>query len=334
MTKLIVQIPCLNEEETLPATLKDIPGEIEGIDVIEILVIDDGSTDRTAAVARERGVDHIIRFKRGKGLGAAFGAGLDASLRLGADIVVNTDGDNQYKGADIRKLVRPILNREAEIVIGTRNIDAIKHFSFSKKKLQKLGSWVVRCLSGINVRDATSGFRAYSREAALQLNVLSTYTYTLETLIQAGRKGLAVRSVEVGTNEKLRESRLLKSIPQYLMHSASTLIRIFTLYNPIKVFSWTGGAVFFLGVVLGLRYLYLQFFGKEGVEHFASLILCAIFLIMGFNLLMIALLADLVGANRGLIEKVLLRMKKLGMESGEKEPGDEVTSDSDPSLQQ
>lgn len=318
MVKLIIQIPCLNEEKTLPLTLRDIPGQIEGVDVIETLVIDDGSTDRTAEVAKEHGVNHIIRFKQRKGLASAFMTGLEYSLQMGADIIVNTDADNQYRGEDIPKLVKPILDGEADIVIGKRDIDSIEHFSLVKKKLQRIGSWVVRLLSETEVKDATSGFRAYRREAALQMNVLSSYTYTLETIIQAGQKQLVVKSVDIGINRKLRESRLIKSIPHYLAKSAVTMLRIFTLYQPFKVFTWLGGFIFSLGVVLGLRYLYLQFFGMKGAEHFASLILTAVFLIMGFNFFVLGLLADLIGSNRRLIEDILLRIKKYEMGNEQK----------------
>jgi glycosyltransferase involved in cell wall biosynthesis len=322
MVKLIIQIPCLNEEKTLPLTLRDIPDRIDGVDVIETLVIDDGSTDRTAALSGELGVNHIIRFKQTEGLSRAFSCGLEYCLNAGADIIVNTDADNQYKGEDIQKLVKPILAGEADMVIGNRNVDSIEHFSWIKKKLQKTGSWLVSKLSETKVPDATSGFRAYSREAAMQLNVLSSYTYTLETVIQAGQKQLVVKTIDIGTNKKLRESRLIKGIPDYLARSAVTMVRIFTLYQPFKVFTVLGGIVFFFGIILGLRYIYLQYFGTEEAEHLASLILSAVFLIMGFNFFILGLLADLIGSNRHLIEDILLRLKKFEMGRKQKNDSD------------
>ena len=309
MVKCIIQIPCLNEEKTLPVTLREIPRKIKGIDVVEILVIDDGSTDRTSEVARQCGVDHVFCFKERRGLARAFMAGLEESLRLGADIIVNTDADNQYQGQDIPLLIEPILNGHADIVVGDRNTDGIGHFSWTKRKLQRIGSWVVRKLSETDVNDAPSGFRAWSREAALRINVISEYTYTLETIIQAGQKQLTVRSVRVRTNHKLRESKLMKGVPHYLRKSAVTMIRIFTLYQPLKVFSWVGATIFGMGVLIGLRYLYLQFSGSDA-EHFASLIFCAVCLIMGFNFLMLGLLGDLIGSNRHLIESILYRIRK------------------------
>jgi glycosyltransferase involved in cell wall biosynthesis len=317
MTKLIIQIPCLNEAQTLPVTLSDIPSSIRGVDEIEILVIDDGSSDQTAETAREYGVRHIIRHKRKKGLARTFMAGLDASLRLGADIIVNTDGDNQYSGADIPKLVRPILEGNADIVIGNRNIDGIGHFSWIKKKLQRLGSAMVRVLSGTDVADATSGFRAFSREAALRINVISSYTYTIETIIQAGQKQLTIETVDIETNEKLRESRLMRGATDYISRSIVTMIRVFTLYRPLRVFTWLGGAVFFTGVMIGLRYLYLQFFGDGAAEHLASLILSAVLMITGFNFFVIAFLADLIASNRYLIENILSRLKEHDLKNTE-----------------
>ena len=314
MTRLIIQIPCLNEEATLPVTLNDIPKQIDGIDEIKVVVVDDGSTDRTVEIAKEYGVEHIVKHKKQKGLARAFMTGLDESLRLGADIIVNTDGDNQYPGSDIPNLIQLILAGEADIVIGCRNIDKIKHFSWTKKKLQRIGSAVVRKLSGTDVSDATSGFRAFSREAAYRINVISSYTYTIETIIQAGQKQLTVRTVKVGINEKLRDSRLMKGTLDYIKRSAVTMIRVFTLYRSLKVFTWLGGIVFSMGVLIGIRYLYLQFFGDDESEHMASLFLCAVFMITGFNFFVMGFLADLISSNRYLIENILSRFKEHDLE--------------------
>ena len=313
MKRLIIQIPCFNEEQTLPLTLQDLPRHIPGIDTIEILVIDDGSTDRTIEVARGHEVNYILKFTQRKGLVHAFKAGIDECLKLGADIIVNTDGDNQYVGGDVVKLVEPILAGEADIVIGNRRVETIEHFSWIKKKLQTLGSYVVRKLSGTDVIDTTSGFRAYSREAALQMNIISSYTYTLETIIQSGRKQLLTRSVNIRTNAKTRESRLFKNIPQYISKSIVTIIRVFIFYHPLRSFFYIGGVLFFLGIVMGGIYLLLQFHYMPHANNLASLILCAILLIMGFYLFMMGLLADLVGCNRKLIEDMMVRMKKLEM---------------------
>ncbi len=307
--KLIIQIPCLNEEETLPLVLRDIPESIEGVDEIETLIIDDGSEDRTVEVAREHGVNHIVRFSGNKGLAAGFMAGLDAALKMGADIIVNTDGDNQYDGRDIEKLIQPILEGKADMVIGDRDVEHIAHFSVAKKKLQKLGSWVIRHVSYTGVPDATSGFRAFNREAALKLNVLSDFTYTLETIIQAGIKNISVSSVKIKTNDKMRDSRLFKSIRYYIAKSVSTIIRIYTMYRPLRVFTYVGATVFSLGLLLGLRFLYFYLSGN-GAGHVQSLILSAVLLIVGFQIVLIGLLADIISANRRLIEDVLYRMKK------------------------
>ncbi len=308
--KLIVQIPCYNEEKTLGITLGDIPRQIEGIDVIETLVIDDGSTDRTLEVARENGVDHIVHLTNNKGLATGFTVGLDTALKLGADIIVNTDGDNQYRGEDIAKLVRPIIEGRADIVIGNRNIDSIEHFSFMKKKLQRLGSWVVRHISYTDVPDTTSGFRAFSREAAIQLNVVSEFTYTLETIIQAGKKNIAIHNIHVDTNEKLRDSHLFSSIWRYVFKSISTIIRIYTMYSPLKVFFYVGGLTFLLGSSIGIRFIYFYLVGN-GSGHIQSLILSAVLLIVGFQLIMIGLVADTISANRRLIEDALYRIRRM-----------------------
>ena len=286
--KLIVQIPCLNEEKTLPITVKDIPREIEGVDVIEILVIDDGSTDRTAEVAKEVGVDHVVKNFSNKGLAHTFLIGLDACLRLQADIIVNTDGDNQYSAQDIPKLIAPILNREADIVIGDRQTDTNPHFSTSKKKLQKLGSWVVRHVSETNVKDAVSGFRAFSREAALQMNIVSSFSYTIESIIQAGKKRLAISNVLVRTNPITRESRLFKSIPHFLQRSLTTIIRIYAMYQPLRVFFYIGCFLLFCGLIPSVRFL-IYFFMGDGSGHVQSLVLAAILFIVGFQVLIVGL---------------------------------------------
>ncbi len=308
--KLIIQIPCLNEEKTLPITLREIPRNYQGIDEVEILVIDDGSTDNTVQVAREHGAKHIIELTNHKGLAECFMVGLDASLRLGADVIVNTDGDNQYKGEDIQKLIQPILSGDADMVIGDRNVKGIKHFSFIKKRLQTLGSWVIRHLSGTRVPDATSGFRAFSKEAALRLNVISRFTYTLETVIQAGKKNIAITHVPVRTNQALRSSRLFTNIFSYIKRSTATIVRIYTLYEPLKIFLMIGMVIFGSGFLLSVRYLYF-FFSGQGAGHIQSLILAAILMIVGFQVGMIGLLADINAANRRLIEDALHRLKKM-----------------------
>lgn len=314
--KLIIQLPCLNEEKTLPITLADLPKSIPGIDEIETLIIDDGSTDRTVEVARELGANHIVRFTNNKGLAEAFMAGINASLNLGADIIVNTDGDNQYRGDDIPKLIRPILEGKADMVIGDRQVEKVNHFSRVKILLQKLGSWVVRQVSNTDIPDTTSGFRALSREAALQLVVISKFTYTLETIIQAGKKNLAITHVPVRTNEKLRESRLFTNIPLYLKRSISTIFRIYTVYEPLKMFIILGGIIFSFGVIIGIRFLYFYFTGN-GAGHVQSLILGAVFFIIGFQVMIMGLVSDLIGANRRLIENILYRIRKLEMKFGD-----------------
>lgn len=314
--KLIIQIPCFNEAETLPLTLADLPRQIPGVDEIEVLIIDDGSSDETTEVARRSGVQHIVRMTKNKGLANGFMAGLDASLRLGADIIVNTDADNQYNGADIPSLVRPILDGQAELVIGDRQTDEIHHFSWMKKRLQNLGSWVVRQVSATEIPDATSGFRALSREAALQMNVISRFTYTLETIIQAGKKNLAVSHVPVRTNSKLRESRLFKGNWNYIKRSIATITRIYTMYEPLKMFSYIGGTIFGAGFLIGLRFLYF-YITTGGAGHIQSLILAAVLLMIGFQVFIIGLVADLIGFNRRLIESALYRVRRLELRQGE-----------------
>ncbi len=312
--KLIVQIPCYNEEKTLPETVKDIPRNIAGIDLIEILIIDDGSNDRTVDVARELGVDHIVQNTCNKGLATSFMNGLEACLRFDADIIVNTDGDNQYNGADIAKLVQPILNHEADIVIGDRQTDTIAHFSFIKKKLQKLGSRMVRLLSGTQVSDTVSGFRAFSREAAMQINVVSSYSYTVETIIQAGNKKLNITSVPVGTNPKTRESRLVKSIPRFIMQQFSTMIRMYAMFKPFRTFFFIGAFFILSAMIPSFRYLYFFVIGKGG-GHIQSLILATILFIVGFQVLIVGLLGDVISFNRKLIEETLLRVRRMELEN-------------------
>jgi len=310
VTKLIIQIPCLNEAETLPATLGDLPDRIPGIDVIETLIVDDGSRDGTAEVARAHGVHYVVRFTQRKGLAAAFMAGLDASLKSGADFIVNTDADNQYAGADIPKLLQPLLDGTADLAIGDRNIQAQGSMSWSRKLLQRIGSWVVRQVSGTGVPDTTSGFRAYTREAAMRTTIVSEFTYTLESIIQAGKKRMAIAHVPVSTNPVTRESRLFGSVFFYLKASAATIIRIYTMYEPLKVFSFIGLATFGVGALISLRFLVYYMMG-QGTGHIQSLILSAVLIIVGFQVLLIGLLADVISSNRKLIEDLLYRVRSL-----------------------
>jgi len=308
--KLIIQIPCLNEAETLPKTLADLPKAIPGIDQIETLVIDDGSSDETSDVARANGVQHIVRLTKRKGLAHVFQIGLDASLKRGADVIVNTDADGQYKGEDIPRLVQPILDGKADIVIGNRDIEHIKQFSWIKKRLQRLGSAVVRQLAGSKVPDATTGFRAYNREAALRLNIISNYTYTLESIIQAEHKNLAIENITVQTNAVHRPSRLFKNIPQYIQRSLITMIRVWAMYNPMRMFLNLAVICLCIGGLIGWRFL-IHYWAGQGVGHIQSLILAAVFMISGIQLLIIGLIADLVAANRRLMEETLLKIKKV-----------------------
>lgn len=304
--KLIIQIPCYNEESTLGITLSGLPREIPGIDVVEWLIIDDGSTDGTVEVARAHGVDHIILLPRNQGLARGFMAGLEACLQAGADIIVNTDADNQYCADDIGELIKPILSGSAEIVVGTRPIDDIEHFSLVKKCLQKLGSWAVRLASKTDIPDAPSGFRAMSREAAMRINVFDEYTYTLETIIQAGQKSMAITSVPVRTNENLRPSRLVKGIPSYIKRSVFTIIRIFMTYRSFRFFAIPGVISFILGIFLGMRFLFFYFIG-QGSGHIQSVILAALLSGTGFFLCITGLLADLISVNRKLLEEIKWR---------------------------
>jgi len=311
--KLIIQIPCYNEAETLAVALNELPRSLEGFDKVEWLIINDGSTDNTLEVAKENGVDHIVNFTKNQGLAHAFMAGLDACLKLGADVIVNTDADNQYNAKDIPLLIKPILDKKAELVIGARPISEIRHFPFIKKQLQKLGSLVVRLASKTDVPDAPSGFRAMSREAALRLNVFNDYTYTLETIIQAGQKNMSIASVPVRVNRDLRPSRLVRSIPYYLRKSIPTIIRIFVVYKPFRFFMALGLLMFSLGFIIGVRFLY-YFFREGGEGHVQSLILASIFLGIGFQTMLVAFLADLQAVNRRLMEDIQYRVR--AMESG------------------
>ncbi|MGD2279091.1 MAG: glycosyltransferase family 2 protein [Candidatus Omnitrophota bacterium] len=314
--KLIIQIPCFNEEQTLPLVLRDLPKKIKGIDDIETLVINDGSTDKTAEVAMKSGVNHVVDISSRRGLANAFRSGLDKALELGADVIVNTDGDNQYKGEDIGKLVEPILEKKADIVVGSRDISTISHFSWIKKMLQFAGSFVVRKFSKTRVPDTTSGFRAFSREAALKLNVFSGYTYTLETIIQAGRKNIPITSVGIKTNGKLRESRLIKNPLHYVLTSAVSILRIYLVYEPLKSFFAIGGLIALPGVFLVARFLHAHFTKVQG-GHIQSLIIAAILLIVSFSAVMLGLIGDVLAGNRKLSEEVLYRLRKQGRLSEE-----------------
>jgi glycosyltransferase involved in cell wall biosynthesis len=311
--KLIVQIPCLNEEESLPETLRAIPRAIPGIERVEVLVIDDGSTDRTAEVALAHGADHIVRFTRRKGLAAGFMAGLDAALRLGADVIVNTDADHQYKGNEIPRLIEPIVKGEADMVVGDRVVGEVAHFSPRKRRLQALGSWVVRKVSGTGVADATSGFRALNREAALRINIVSEFTYTLESIIQAGKKKMAVAHIPI-TTQPTRPSRLFSSTWEYVKRSGATILRIYAMYEPLKVFLILGSVLLAGGTALGLRYAYFWAIG-EVRGHVQSAVLSVLLLILGFQTLQWGVMADLVASNRKLLEDLLYRVRKMELRS-------------------
>lgn len=315
--KLIIQIPCFNEEATLSSTVADLPRALPGIDVIEILVIDDGSRDQTFAVAQQLGVQHIVRHTCNRGLAAAFQTGLEAAIAAGADIIVNTDADNQYCGQDIARLVEPIVRHEADIVVGDRGVAVLEQFSPVKRALQRFGSWVVQRAAGIPIPDATSGFRAFSREAALRLNVLSEYTYTLETLIQAGARRMKVQFVPIHVNPQTRKSRLIRNIPSFLMLSAITILRFYTMYRPLRVFMTTGALLVAGGLALGLRFL-IYFLDGSGTGHIQSLILAAVLSIVGFQVCLIGLIADLVSMNRKLLEENTYRLRK---QEAASEPG-------------
>lgn len=308
--KLIIQIPCYNEAQVLPQTVQALPRQISGIDMIEFLVIDDGSSDNTSEIARQIGVQHVVSLPNHVGLAASFMAGLEAALKLGADIIVNTDADNQYHADDIQHLVKPIIEGQADIVVGDRQIATLSAFSPSKRFLQRLGSWVVGQASGIKTPDATSGFRALSHEAALRTLVINDYSYTLETLIQAGTHRMAVAYVPVRTNPQTRPSRLIRSIPNYLAQSTQTIVRAYSMYRPLRIFTMVGLLMIAVGIVLGLRFLYFYALGR-GAGHIQSLILAAVMSIIGFQTLLIGLLADLISFNRTILEELLYRLRRL-----------------------
>jgi glycosyltransferase involved in cell wall biosynthesis len=312
--KLIVQIPCLNEEAALPETLRGIPRSVAGVDVVEVLVIDDGSTDRTAQVAREHGADHVVRFTRNKGLAHGFMAGLDACLRLGADVIVNTDADNQYPGELIPRLIEPILRGEADMVVGDRGVAQLAHFSWGKRRLQTLGSWVVRKVSGTSLPDTTSGFRALNREAALRINIVSEFSYSLESIIQAGKKRLALTHRPIQARPT-RPSRLFSSTWQYVKRSGATILRIYAMYEPFKVFVLLGSALLLGGVALGTRYAWFWWIG-EVRGHVQSAVLSVLLLILGFQTLQWGVMADLIASNRKLLEDLLYRVRKLELRQG------------------
>ena len=308
--KLMIQIPCYNEESTLPQTFQDLPKILPGINEIEYLIIDDGSTDHTIQVAKRLGIQYVVHLKRNKGLACGFMAGIDACLSLGADIIVNTDADNQYCGADIARLIAPILSNQAEMVVGSRPINEIEHFSKRKKMLQNLGSWVVRRASGTDIPDSPSGFRAFSREAAMHLNVMNRYTYTLETVIQAGRSRMAITSVPIHTNPETRKSRLFKSMFSYIKRASLTIIRSFILYNPLQFFLALGSLVFLGGLALDMRFVFLYMSGNGG-GHVQSLVFSVILLTLGMLTLVVGLLSDLIAANRRLLEDIQYHVRKM-----------------------
>jgi glycosyltransferase involved in cell wall biosynthesis len=308
--KLIIQIPCLDEEETLPLTLHDLPREVDGFETVEWLVIDDGSTDRTVEVAREHGVDHIVRLTTNKGLANGFQAGLDASLKLGADVIANTDADNQYYGPDIAKLTAPIVAGEADMVVGDRQVSTIEHFSPLKKSLQRFGSWVVRQASATEVADTTSGFRAYNREAAISLQVVSKFTYTLETIIQAGKSTIAVTDVPIRTNAKTRESRLFPSMWSYVRRNGVSIFRIYTMYEPLKVFMTAAAVLMLVAFGVWVRFL-VAFIGGEGAGHVQSLILGAVLFNAAVVLAALGVIGDLMSGQRTMLQRVFERVRRI-----------------------
>ena len=313
--RVVIQIPCYNEETALPLTVRDLPRSLPGAGEVQWLVVDDGSTDRTVEVARQLGVHHIVQHSRNMGLAQAFLTGLEASLKAGADVIVNTDADNQYRGEDIGRLIQPILDGKADMVVGDRGVGTVEHFSPLKRLLQRLGSRVVGLASGSTVPDATSGFRALSREAALRTIVYSEYSYTLETLIQAGSRHMAVAYEPIGTNPQMRRSRLMRSTPQYLVNSTATILRAYAMYRPLRVFLGIGGVMVLLGAAIGARFLFFYLSG-QGSGHVQSLILAAILTIVGFQVCLIGLMADLVGFNRKILEETLYRVRQLELQGG------------------
>lgn len=324
--KLIIQIPCYNEAETLEVALNDLPKHIDGIDEIEYLIINDGSADNTVEVAKKWGVNYVVNFRNNKGLARGFMAGLDACLRNGADIIVNTDADNQYCGEDIEKLVRPILNGEAGMVIGERPIDQTEHFSPLKKKLQHLGSWVVRKASNTDVPDAPSGFRAYSRHTAMRLNVINEYTYTLETIVQAGRQKMAVTSVPIRTNAELRPSRLFSSMFGYVKKSMLTIGRALMMYKPLYCFAWLAGIFGVAGIAVGIRFL-MYYFSGAGAGHIQSLILASMLITIAVLCGVIGLLGDVISANRKLLEEIQFELRKMDYGKGHEEEKEKSQTD-------
>lgn len=307
----MIQIPCLNEEETLPATLDDIPKQIDGIDSIEIVIIDDGCTDRTVEVAREHGVQHVLSFAANRGLGHAFAAGIDYCLHAGADIIVNTDGDNQYFGGDIPKLVAPILAGTAELVIGDREPTKVKHFSFIKKTLQVVGSRVISRLAGLDVPDVASGFKAYSREAAMRLAMSTDFDHTVDHVIQAGRKRIPTVSVPIRTNDKLRESRLFSNVSQFILRSLQIAVRVYSTYGAMAIFSAAGVTTILAGVALGVRFIYYFLFTESSDLHVQSLILASILMLAGFQMVLTGIVADLISSSRGILEEVSYRLRRM-----------------------
>jgi glycosyltransferase involved in cell wall biosynthesis len=332
--KLIIQIPCFNEEQTLPLVLADLPRRVDGVEAVEWLIIDDGSTDKTIEVARAGGVDHIVRLTNNKGLAAGFQAGLDACLKLGADVIVNTDGDNQYDGKDIPKLVGPILAGKADMVVGNREVHTIEHFSPLKVSLQKLGSWVVRQASATEVPDTTSGFRAYNREAAIQMAVVSKFTYTLETIIQAGKQLVAVDHVAIRTNPKTRESRLFPSMWSYVRRNSVSIFRIYSQYEPLRVFMTAAAVVGLIALVVWARFAYFYVVEDEGAGHVQSLILGAVLFNAAMVLAALGVMGDLMSAQRTMIQRTFERVRRielqLGVAPSHYEPGAEGASGQKP----
>jgi glycosyltransferase involved in cell wall biosynthesis len=314
ISKLIIQIPCYNEEETLPITIAALPRELPGIDQVEWMIIDDGSKDRTVEVGKSCGVHHVLKLGRHQGLARAFTAGIDHALSLGADLIVNTDADNQYCADDIVHLIQPVLNNEADVSIGSRPIMRISHYTLTKKILQRVGSWLIGLLTVHQIKDATSGFRAFSRDAAIHLTVFGEYTYTLEMLFQVSHIGLNLAEVPVRTNKKLRPSRLIRSTPQYLINAFFTIIRAFATYRPIQFFAIPGTCALFIGVLIGIRFLAFWFTGA-GTGHVQSLILSALLVGIGFFLLVVSLIVDLIANNRKILENINFRVKKMDYNS-------------------